>query len=67
MIRREKGFELNENNWFEYIWLKRTFDLEIYGFWKCDFNKNCSYLCDRGHECIIYMIEINLLSKCIYI
>jgi hypothetical protein len=33
-----------------------AFDLENYGFWKYNFNKSCSYLCDRGHECIIYMI-----------
>ncbi len=49
----------NENclyNQVEHIWFKHAFDLENYGFWKCDLNKSCSYLCDRGHECIIYMI-----------
>jgi hypothetical protein len=40
----------------EHIWLKNVFDPENYGFWKCDFNKSCSYLCDKGHKCIIYMI-----------
>jgi hypothetical protein len=46
MIRRGKGLEL----------MKIVFDLENYGFSKCGFNKSCSYICDRGHECIIYMI-----------
>jgi hypothetical protein len=49
----------NENclySQFEHISFKHAFDLENYGFWKCDFNKSFSYLCDRGHECIIYMI-----------
>ncbi len=43
-------------NPFKHIWFKSVFDLENYGFWKCGFNKSCSYICDRGHECIIYMI-----------
>jgi hypothetical protein len=49
----------NENcfsNWLEHIWFKGVFDLENYEFSKCVFNKSCSCLCDRGHECIIYMI-----------
>ncbi len=44
------------NNPFEHLWFKVAFDPENYGFWKCDFNKSCSYICDRGHECIIHMI-----------
>jgi len=35
---------------------KCVFDLENYGFKKCGLNKRCSYLCDKGHECIIYLI-----------
>jgi hypothetical protein len=31
--------------------------LTLNGFWKCDFNKSYSYICDRGHECIIYIIK----------
>jgi hypothetical protein len=47
----------------EHIWFKRAFDLEKYGFWKCGLNKICSYLCDRGLECIIYMIENQFVVK----
>ncbi len=35
---------------------KCVFDLENYGFKKCGLNQRCSYLCDKGHECIIYLI-----------
>ncbi len=35
---------------------KCVFDLENYGLKKCGLNKCCSYLCDKGHECIIYLI-----------
>jgi hypothetical protein len=54
-----------DENWFyhpfEHIWLKRTFDLQR--FLKCGFNKNYSYICDRGHECIIYMISNQFVMK----
>ncbi len=43
-------------NQFEHIWFKHVFHLENYGFWKSGLNKSCSYACDKGHECIIYMI-----------
>ncbi len=59
MIKRAKGLELMKmifNNWFEHIWFKHVFDPKRYRFWKYGLNKNCSYLCDRGHVCIIYMI-----------
>jgi hypothetical protein len=58
IIRRAKGLELMNffYNRLEHIWFKCAFDLENYGFWKCGLNKSCSYLCDKGHECIIYMI-----------
>ncbi len=42
-----KGFELMNcffYNPFEHICLKNVFDLKNYGFWKCDFNKSCSYI-----------------------
>jgi hypothetical protein len=29
----------------------------------CFFNKSCSCLCDRGHECIIYMILKHFVVK----
>jgi hypothetical protein len=35
-------------NPFEHIWFKSDFDLEIYGFKKCDFNKSCSYFVIEG-------------------
>jgi hypothetical protein len=41
------------NNPFEHIWFKSAFDLENYEFWKYDFNKSYSYICDRRHEYII--------------
>jgi len=41
---------------FEHIWFKSGFEPKNCGIWKCDFNKNCSYICDTRHECIIYMI-----------
>jgi hypothetical protein len=57
MIRRAKGLELiiflkTHLNTFA---LKVFFTLKIMDF-ESDFNKSCSYTCDRGHECIIYMI-----------
>ncbi len=42
---------------FEHIWLKSVLNPENYGFWKCVSSKSCSCLCDRGHECIIYIIS----------
>jgi len=55
MIRRTKGLELMNffYNPFEHIWFKSAFDPENYEFWKYDFNKSYSYICDRGHEYII--------------
>jgi hypothetical protein len=50
-------------NQFEHISFKCVFDLENYGFWNYGFNKSCSYLCDRGHECIIYMIPNQFVIK----
>jgi hypothetical protein len=70
MNRRAKWFELMIfyfYNQFEHIWLKHAFNPKNYEFWKCDHNKSFSYLCDRGHECIILSYKINLLSKCINI
>ncbi len=51
------------NNQFEHIWFKSAFDFENYGFWKCDFNKSRSYICDNGHDCIIYMIWNQFVIK----
>ncbi len=48
--------ELFFYNPFKHIWFKSDFDSKNYGFWKYASNENCSYLCDRKHECIIYMI-----------
>jgi hypothetical protein len=52
MIRSAKGLELMIffYNPFEHISLKNAFDCENYGFWKCGFNKSCSYI-------YIYMVE----------
>ncbi len=65
MIRRAKWWT-NENcffNLFEHIWFKCVFDPKNSGFWKCDLNKSYSYLCNRGHECIIYMIYNQFVVK----
>jgi hypothetical protein len=59
MIIRAKGFELMiiafvvDLNTFG---SKNVFDLENYELKKCAFNKSYSCLCDRRHECIIYMV-----------
>jgi len=65
MIRRAKGLELMNffYNPFEHICFKIVFDLKNYGFWKCGFNKSSSYICDRRHQCIIYMIWNQLVIK----
>jgi hypothetical protein len=57
MIKRAKGLENYFYNQFEHIWFKNVFDPKNYGFWKCGNNKNYSYLCDKGHEHIIYMVR----------
>jgi hypothetical protein len=59
VIRRAKGLELMK---FFFITNFSTFGsnmlltLKIMDFENVALNKNCSYLCDRRHECIIYMI-----------
>jgi hypothetical protein len=65
-IKNARGLELINcfYNPFEHIWLKSAFGLENYGVWKCGFNKSCSYICDKGHECIIY---ISICSKNVFI
>jgi hypothetical protein len=50
-------------NQFEHIWFTCVFDFENYGFWKCGLNISYSYLCDKGHECTIYMIQNQFLVK----
>jgi hypothetical protein len=55
--------ELFVYNPFEHIWFKRVFDLKNYGFWKCGSNKSNLYICDKGHQCIIYMIWNQLVVK----
>ncbi len=59
MIRRAKGLELM--NFFFITHLntfgsKMFFILEIMDFQNVALTKSCSYLYDRRHECIIYMI-----------
>jgi hypothetical protein len=43
-------------NPFEHICFKSVFDLKNYEFLKCGFNESDSYIYDKRHECIIYMI-----------
>lgn len=31
-------------------------DLKNHDFWRCVFNKSSSFLCDKKHGCIIYMM-----------
>jgi hypothetical protein len=63
LIRRAKGLENCFYNQFEHIWFKHVFDPENFGFWKCGINKSCSYLCDKGHEYIIYIIRNQFVVK----
>jgi hypothetical protein len=50
------------NNFFLKITILSTFGsnvlltLKIMGFENVALRKSCSYLCDKGHECIINMI-----------
>ncbi len=59
MIRREKGLELMK---IVFITNLNTFGsnmlltFKIMKFENVTLTKSCSYLCDRGHQCIIYMI-----------
>jgi hypothetical protein len=59
MIRREKWLELMK---FVFITDFNTFGsnmlltLKIMDFENVALIKSCSYLCDRRHECLIYMI-----------
>jgi hypothetical protein len=53
MIRRAKGFELMK---IVFVIHFNTFGLKVLLTLKIGFNKSSSYTCDRGHECIIYMI-----------
>jgi hypothetical protein len=59
VIRRAKGFQLMI---FFFIINFSTFGsnvlltLKIMNFENVALNKSCSYLCDRGRECIIYII-----------
>jgi hypothetical protein len=59
MIRKAKGLELKK---IVFITNLSTFDskvlltLKIMDFENVPLTKHCSCLCDKGHECIIYMI-----------
>jgi len=59
MIRKAKGFELMKIISITHL---RTFGtkvfltLKIMDFENATLTKNYSYICDREHECIIYMI-----------
>jgi hypothetical protein len=59
MIRRENGLELMKIIFITYLSTfgsKMFLTLKIMDFESVDFNRNCSYICDRRHKCIIYMI-----------
>jgi hypothetical protein len=53
MIKKAKGIELMK---FVFITNLNTFGSKVLWIWIWVFNKICSWLCDRGHECTIYMI-----------
>jgi len=66
MIRRAKGLELmkivfltNLNTFGSNVFLT----LKIMDFENMALKKSCSYLCDRGHECVIYMIPNQFVIK----
>jgi hypothetical protein len=66
MIRRAKGIELikiisiiNLNTFGS----KELLTMKIMDFENVFLTKHCSCLCDRGHECIIYMISNQFVVK----
>jgi hypothetical protein len=50
-----KGLEIYFYNQFKHNWFKHL-TLKIMEFENVAFNKTCSYLCGRGHECVIHVI-----------
>jgi hypothetical protein len=59
MIRKEKGLELMKIVFITHLSTfgsKVFLTLKIMDFESVVLIKICSYICDRGHECIIYMI-----------
>jgi len=59
MIRRAKELELMKIVFTTHLntfGSKMFFTLEIMDFQNVALIESCSYLCDRRHECIIYMI-----------
>ncbi len=59
MIKKSKAIEIDEihfYNTFEHIWFKHVFGPKNYEFWGCGFNKSYSFLCNKEHDSIIYMI-----------
>jgi len=60
VIKRERKLEIGKihfYNTFEHFWFKFVFGLENHECSKCIFNKSCSFLCDKKHGCIIYMMH----------
>jgi hypothetical protein len=59
MIRNAKGIELIKIIFITNLTTLGSnmfFTLKKCELKKCGLNKSYSYLCDKGHECIIYMI-----------
>jgi hypothetical protein len=59
MIRNEKGLELMKIVFITHLSTfgsKLFLTLKVMNFENVALIKNCSYIYDRGHKCIIYMI-----------
>jgi hypothetical protein len=59
MIRRAKGFELMKIVFIIHLntfGSKSLLTLKIMDFESVDLTKIVQYICDRKHECIMYMI-----------
>ncbi len=66
MIRKAKGFELMNfffiTNWSKFG-SKMLLIMKTINFENVPLTTNCSCLCDRRHECIIYMIYNQFVIK----
>jgi hypothetical protein len=69
MIKRTKGVEIGGihfHNTFECIWFKHAFGFDNHEFWRCVVNTSYTFLYDKNHGCIIYMMyNKNVVIKCL--
>jgi hypothetical protein len=62
-LKEKKGIEIGEIEFYNIYWtplVQIAFDSKNHKNWKSIFNKSYSFLYDKEHECIIYMMcDIN--------